>query len=162
MYAPCRYSAADRQGPEGRRRIRAAGKEPDILDKLLIFDGVRELLFLAIEAPDDDGTALIGVSRVDWDREDPGGPAADGFPCLTADNHQMVRYFALAQILRQMGKSAEVVLRDTVPVIYKPLPQAETIVHSSRVNGDYDGNGSVNFDDYVLIDLAFNTQAGTL
>lgn len=45
---------------------------------------------------------------------------------------------ALAQLLRKMGKSAEVVLRDSVPVIYKPLPQSETIVHSSHVNGDYD------------------------
>jgi phosphoesterase RecJ-like protein len=45
---------------------------------------------------------------------------------------------ALAQLLRKMGKSAEVVLRDSVPVIYKPLPQAETIVHSSQVNGEYD------------------------
>lgn len=45
---------------------------------------------------------------------------------------------ALAQVLRKMGKSAEVVLRDSVPVIYKPLPQAETIVHSAQVNGDFD------------------------
>ena len=45
---------------------------------------------------------------------------------------------ALAQLLRKMGKSAEVVLRDSVPVIYKPLPQAESIIHSSQVNGDYD------------------------
>jgi hypothetical protein len=30
------------------------------------------------------------------------------------------------------------------------------------VNGDFDLNGSVNFDDYVLIDLAFNTQGGVL
>ena len=45
---------------------------------------------------------------------------------------------ALAQVLHKMGKSAEVVLRDSVPVIYKPLPQAETIVQSSQVNGDYD------------------------
>jgi hypothetical protein len=29
-------------------------------------------------------------------------------------------------------------------------------------NGDFDLNGQVNFDDYVLIDLAFNTQNGTL
>ena len=28
------------------------------------------------------------------------------------------------------------------------------------VNGDFDGNGVVNFDDYSLIDLAFNTQTG--
>jgi hypothetical protein len=30
------------------------------------------------------------------------------------------------------------------------------------LNGDFDGNGQVNFDDYVLIDLAFNTQSGVL
>jgi hypothetical protein len=30
------------------------------------------------------------------------------------------------------------------------------------VNGDFDGNGTVNFDDYVLIDLAFNTQGAVL
>jgi hypothetical protein len=29
-------------------------------------------------------------------------------------------------------------------------------------DGDFDLNGAVNFDDYVLIDLAFNTQSGTL
>jgi phosphoesterase RecJ-like protein len=45
---------------------------------------------------------------------------------------------ALAQILRRMGKTAEVVLGDSVPVIYKPLPMAETIVHASEVNGHYD------------------------
>jgi phosphoesterase RecJ-like protein len=45
---------------------------------------------------------------------------------------------ALAQILRKMGKSAEVVLGDPVPVIYQMLPHSETIVHCSHVNGDYD------------------------
>lgn len=45
---------------------------------------------------------------------------------------------ALAQVLRRMGKSAEVVLGDTVPVIYRPLPHAETIRHASQVNGKYD------------------------
>ncbi len=45
---------------------------------------------------------------------------------------------ALALILRKMGKSAEVVFGDSVPVIYRPLPHAETIVHTSRVNGSYD------------------------
>ncbi|HEY2497698.1 MAG TPA: bifunctional oligoribonuclease/PAP phosphatase NrnA [Candidatus Angelobacter sp.] len=45
---------------------------------------------------------------------------------------------ALAQILRKMGKSAEVVLADSVPVIYTPLPQSETIVHSSQIHGEYD------------------------
>jgi bifunctional oligoribonuclease and PAP phosphatase NrnA len=45
---------------------------------------------------------------------------------------------ALAQVLHKMGKSAEVVLGDTVPVIYKPLPHAETIRHAHLVNGKYD------------------------
>jgi bifunctional oligoribonuclease and PAP phosphatase NrnA len=45
---------------------------------------------------------------------------------------------ALAQILRRMGKNAEVVFGDTVPVIYQPLPFAETIRNSSHVNGKYD------------------------
>jgi hypothetical protein len=30
------------------------------------------------------------------------------------------------------------------------------------LNGDFNYSGSVNFDDYVLIDIAFNTQSGTL
>jgi phosphoesterase RecJ-like protein len=45
---------------------------------------------------------------------------------------------ALAQILQKMGKTADVVLGDPVPVIYHPLPHSETIVHSVRVNGNYD------------------------
>ena len=45
---------------------------------------------------------------------------------------------ALAQILRRMGKSAQVVLGDSVPVIYRVLPHAEGILHASHVNGDCD------------------------
>lgn len=45
---------------------------------------------------------------------------------------------ALAQILRKMGKNAEIVLGDAVPVLYKPLPNADSIIHASRVNGKYD------------------------
>jgi phosphoesterase RecJ-like protein len=45
---------------------------------------------------------------------------------------------ALAGILRKMGKSAEVVLSDHVPVIYKPLPFSDTIIHATRVNGKYE------------------------
>jgi phosphoesterase RecJ-like protein len=45
---------------------------------------------------------------------------------------------ALAEILRAMGKSVEVVLSDHVPVIYRPLPFAETIIHASHVNGKYE------------------------
>src|ERR1700743_868684 len=45
---------------------------------------------------------------------------------------------ALTQILRKMGKIADAVLHDPVPVIYRPLPQSETIIHSPRGNGLYD------------------------
>lgn len=45
---------------------------------------------------------------------------------------------AMAQILRAMGKTADIIMGDAVPVIYKPLPHAEAIVHSNEVNGHYD------------------------
>ncbi len=50
---------------------------------------------------------------------------------------------ALAQVLRKMGKTADVILADGVPVIYHPLPGAETIIHSSvipsaKAAGHYD------------------------
>ncbi len=45
---------------------------------------------------------------------------------------------ALSEILRTMGKSVEVVLSDNVPVIYRPLPFADTIIHASQVNGKYE------------------------
>jgi len=44
---------------------------------------------------------------------------------------------ACGQILREMGKQAEVVLRDGVPRIYRPLPFAESVVQAERVNGNY-------------------------
>lgn len=45
---------------------------------------------------------------------------------------------ALAGILHKLGKRAEVVMSDPVPVIYKPLPYVDTIIHSSQVNGQYE------------------------
>src|SRR5215831_19366029 len=45
---------------------------------------------------------------------------------------------ALAQILRAMGKTAEIIMGDSVPVLYKPLPHSESVIHSSKVNGKYD------------------------
>jgi bifunctional oligoribonuclease and PAP phosphatase NrnA len=45
---------------------------------------------------------------------------------------------ACCQILRQMGKQAEVVMRDAVPVIYKPLPFSDTVLQKESVNGKYD------------------------
>jgi bifunctional oligoribonuclease and PAP phosphatase NrnA len=45
---------------------------------------------------------------------------------------------ACSQILQAMGKQAEVVLHDGVPRIYQPLPFADKVIASERVNGGYD------------------------
>lgn len=45
---------------------------------------------------------------------------------------------ACSQILRAMGKKADVVLHDGVPRIYQSLPFADTVVRAERVNGDYE------------------------
>src|SRR5437667_307052 len=45
---------------------------------------------------------------------------------------------ACCQILHSMGKEADVVLRDGVPRVYRPLPFADRVVQSDRVNGEYD------------------------
>ncbi len=46
---------------------------------------------------------------------------------------------ACSQVLRQLGKTTEVILRDGVPVIYQPLPFAGEVIQASSVNGRYDG-----------------------
>ena len=45
---------------------------------------------------------------------------------------------ACCQILRSMGKEAEVILRDGVPRIYQPLPFADEVVRADRINGNYE------------------------
>jgi len=45
---------------------------------------------------------------------------------------------ACGEILRQMGKSAEVVLHDGVPSIYQPLPFAASAKKANSVNGKYE------------------------
>lgn len=45
---------------------------------------------------------------------------------------------AFGQMLRAMGKRADVVMRDGVPRIYRPLPLADEVVQTDRVNGNYD------------------------
>jgi bifunctional oligoribonuclease and PAP phosphatase NrnA len=45
---------------------------------------------------------------------------------------------AFRQILRGMGKEAEVVLRDGVPRIYQQLPFAGEVIAAERVNGKYE------------------------
>jgi bifunctional oligoribonuclease and PAP phosphatase NrnA len=45
---------------------------------------------------------------------------------------------ACSEILRRMGKQAEIVLRDGVPRIYQRLPFADTVITAERVNGKYE------------------------
>src|SRR5690242_13324670 len=45
---------------------------------------------------------------------------------------------ACGEILRQMGKSVEVVLHDGVPTIYRPLPFADQVRKADSVNGHYE------------------------
>ncbi|HUO59592.1 MAG TPA: DHH family phosphoesterase [Candidatus Acidoferrales bacterium] len=46
---------------------------------------------------------------------------------------------ACAQMLRQLGKQAEIVMHDPVPRIYRWLPGASSIITSDHVNGHFDG-----------------------
>ncbi len=45
---------------------------------------------------------------------------------------------ACSMMLRKMGKQAEVVLSDRIPQIYRRLPEADSVVHASAVNGGYE------------------------
>src|SRR5215470_14845879 len=45
---------------------------------------------------------------------------------------------ACAKILQAMGKEADVVLHDGVPRIYQPLPFADRVLRTNRVNGVYE------------------------
>jgi len=45
---------------------------------------------------------------------------------------------ACCQVVRAMGKDADVVLRDGVPRIYQPLPFASEVLQAERVNGKYE------------------------
>jgi phosphoesterase RecJ-like protein len=45
---------------------------------------------------------------------------------------------ACSQILRSLGKEAQVVLSDGIPYIYRPLPHADQVVQTSAVNGNYE------------------------
>lgn len=45
---------------------------------------------------------------------------------------------AFAQILRSMGKHAQVVLSDGVPRIYEQLPFTDTVVQATELSGDYE------------------------
>ena len=45
---------------------------------------------------------------------------------------------AMGMLLEQMGKQADVVTADAVPVVYRALPGARSIRHALRVHGPYD------------------------
>ena len=45
---------------------------------------------------------------------------------------------ACCQVLRAMGKQADVVLHDGVPRIYRSLPFADQVLQADRVGGDYE------------------------
>jgi bifunctional oligoribonuclease and PAP phosphatase NrnA len=45
---------------------------------------------------------------------------------------------ACGEILRRMGKHAEVILHDGVPRIYQGLPFAASVIKADRVNGNYE------------------------
>jgi bifunctional oligoribonuclease and PAP phosphatase NrnA len=45
---------------------------------------------------------------------------------------------ACAQILRSLGKEADVVLSDGLPYIYRPLPYADQVMQGNSVNGHYE------------------------
>src|SRR5438552_15923624 len=45
---------------------------------------------------------------------------------------------ACCEILRRMGKQAEVILHDGVPRVYRQLPFADGVIHADRVNRRYD------------------------
>ncbi len=45
---------------------------------------------------------------------------------------------ACCEILKKMGKGAEVVLADGIPYIYRPLPFTERVVQSPAVGGQFD------------------------
>jgi phosphoesterase RecJ-like protein len=45
---------------------------------------------------------------------------------------------ACGEILRRMGKQADIVLRDGVPRVYQQLPFAKEVVQAERINGKYE------------------------
>ena len=44
---------------------------------------------------------------------------------------------ACGHLLRALGKRADVVLSDGVPILYRPLPGADQVIHAQYVNGQY-------------------------
>ena len=55
-----------------------------------------------------------------------------------ADGDAVGSSLACGEILRRMGKQAQVILHDGVPRVYQQLPFADGVIHAQRVNGRYD------------------------
>ena len=55
-----------------------------------------------------------------------------------ADGDAVGSRLACGEILRHMGKQAEIILRDGVPRVYQQLPFASSVIQAERVNGNYD------------------------
>ena len=55
-----------------------------------------------------------------------------------ADGDAVGSTLACGEILRQMGKQAEIVLRDGVPRVYQQLPFAGNAIQAERITGNYD------------------------
>ena len=55
-----------------------------------------------------------------------------------ADGDAVGSTLACGEILRRMGKQAEIVLHDGVPRVYQQLPFASSVIQAERVNGTYD------------------------
>jgi phosphoesterase RecJ-like protein len=55
-----------------------------------------------------------------------------------ADGDAVGSTLACGEVLRRMGKQAEIVLRDGVPRVYRQLPFASTVIQAEDVNGNYD------------------------
>ncbi len=57
---------------------------------------------------------------------------------IRPDGDAIGSVLACSMLLRKMGKKAEVVLSDGVPFIYRRLPEADSVIQASKVNGNYD------------------------
>jgi phosphoesterase RecJ-like protein len=55
-----------------------------------------------------------------------------------ADGDAVGSTLACYEILRQIGKSSDVMLHDGVPRVYQQLPFASKVIQAERVNGTYD------------------------
>src|SRR3954463_2793189 len=77
---------------------------------------------------------------------------------------------ACGALLRELGKTADVVLSDGVPVIYKPLPFADDVIHARAVSGKYEAavilecdsvqrTRLADLDKYFLVNIDHHTSA---